>query len=91
MDSTRTRKLNPQAFLAVLAMAFVVAAIWAATAMATGGSPSSSSDSSSGQPAAELVQEGDGPTPSAEDCPERGGGSGGDSESGSSDSGSTDF
>ena len=87
----RTRKLNPQALVVLVAMAFMVAAIWAATAMAAGGSPSPSSDSSSGQPAAELVQEGDGTTPSAEDCPEGGGGSGGDSESGSSDSGSTDF
>jgi hypothetical protein len=91
IDMDRTRKLNPQAFLALMAMAFVVAAIWAATAMATGGSPSSSSDSSSGQPAVELVQEGDGTTPSAEDCPEGGGGSGGDSDSGSNDSDSTDF
>ena len=87
IDMDRTRKLNPRAFLALMAMAFVVAAIWAATATAAGGSPSSSSDSSSGQPAAELVQEGDGTTPSAEDCPE----GGGDSDSGSNDSDSTDF
>ena len=87
----RTRKLNPHALVALLAMAFVVAAIWAATAMAAGGSPSSTSGPTGSRPAAEFVQEEESETPSRADCPEGGGGSGSDSESGSSDSSSTDF
>jgi hypothetical protein len=85
IDMDGTRKLNPQALLALLAMAFVVAAIWAATALA-GGASSSSSDSAGGQPAAEFVQsDEDGETPSATDCPDKGSGSD------SSEPSSTDF
>ncbi len=87
----RARKTNPQVLLVLLAMAFVVAAIWAATALAAGDSPSASSDSGSGRPAAELVQ--DDAAPPGEDCPEgqddSGGGSG--DSSGSTGSSSTDF
>jgi hypothetical protein len=87
----RARKTKPQPLLVLLATAFVVAAIWAATALAAGDAPSSSGESSGGQPAAELVQ--DDAAPSGEDCPEgqddSGGGSG--DSSGSTGSSSTDF
>ena len=88
----RARKSNPQVLLALLAMAFVIAAIWAATALAAGGSPSASSDSGSSQPAAEFVQEDD-PAPAERDCPEGEDGSGDGSDNSSSPSGSssTDF
>ena len=80
-----TRKLNPQALLALAATALVVAAIWAATALAAGGS-SSSSDSAGGQPAAEFVQsEEDNQTPSAADCPDKGSDSADSSEPSSTD------
>ena len=90
----RARKSNPQVLLALLAMAFVIAAIWAATALAAGGSPSASSDSGSSQPAAEFVQEDDA-APAERDCPEgedgSGSGDGSDNSSSSSGSSSTDF
>ena len=80
----RAHKRNPQALLTLLALAFAVAAIWAATALANGGSSSASNDPGSSQPAAELVQSQDEPAPSGDDCPEdqeggSGGGSGGSS------------
>lgn len=67
----------------VLAVVFLVAAIWAATSLARG-PQQSSGDSAGSSPVAVFVQdEGDGGTqgngtaPSGDDCPERGGGSGG--------------
>ena len=88
----RARKSNPQVLLALLAMAFVIAAIWAATALAAGGSPSASSDSGGSQPAAEFAQEDDA-APAERDCPEGedGSGDGSDNSSSSSGSSSTDF
>ena len=86
----RAGKSNPQTLLTVLALAFAVAAIWAATALANGGSSSASSDPGSSQPAAQLVQSQDDPAPSGDDCPDRqDGGSGG--SSGMDGSSSTDF
>ena len=90
----RARKSNPQALLTLLALAFVVTAIWAATALANGGSSSASSDPGRSQPAAELVQSQDDPAPSGDDCPEdRDGGSGGGSggSSGTDGTSSSDF
>ena len=57
----RARKSNPQTLLTVLALAFAVAAIWAATALANDGSSSASSDPGSSQSAAEFVQSQDDP------------------------------
>lgn len=89
----RARKSNPQA-LTLLALAFAVAAIWAATALANGGSSSASSDPGSSQPAAEFVQSQDDPATSEHDCPENqdGGSSGGSGgSSGSEGTSSSDF
>ena len=87
----RARKTNPPLLLVLLATAFAVAAIWAATALAAGDAPSASGDSSGGQPAAEIVQ--DDTAPPGENCPEGQDGSGGGSgdSSGSTGSSSTDF
>ena len=89
----RARKSNPQPLLTLAALAFAIAAIWAATALANGGSSSASNDPGSSQPAADFVQSQDDPAPSG-DCPghengNSGGGSGG--SSGSDESSSTDF
>jgi hypothetical protein len=93
IDMERARK-NPQTLLTVLALAFAVAAIWAATALANGGSSSASSDPGSSQPADEFVQSQDDPAPSGDDCPDHqdggsGGGSGG--SSGTDGTSSSDF
>ena len=90
----RARKSNPQPLLTLAALAFAIAAIWAATALANGGSSSASNDPGSSQPAADFVQSQDDPAPSGDDCPghengNSGGGSGG--SSGSDESSSTDF
>ena len=91
----RASRRNPRVLLSLVALAFAVAAIWAATALANGGSSSASSDPGSGQPAAEFVQSQDDPAPSGDDCPEnqRGGASGGGSgdSSGTNGSSSSDF
>jgi hypothetical protein len=72
----------------VLAVAFLVAAIWAATALARGPDQASGDAGAGNSPAAVYLQsEGDGGTqgegspPAGEDCPERdGGGSGGNTD-----------
>ena len=86
----RARRNNPHMLLVLLATGFVVAAIWAATALAAGDSSSASGDPGSSQPAVSFVQEQDDAAPADEDCPEGEDGSGGGS-SGSSGSSSTDF
>jgi hypothetical protein len=75
--------------LTLLALAFAIAAIWAATALANGGSSSASSDPGSSQPAVDFVQSQDDPTPSGDGCPEHDGGSGG--SSGTDGTSSSDF
>ena len=90
----RVRKSNPQALLTLVALASAVAAIWAATALANGGSSSASSDPDSSRPTPEVVQSQDDPAPSGDDCPEdrdgsSGGGSGG--SSGTDGTSSSDF
>jgi hypothetical protein len=90
IDMERARKSNPQALLTLLALAFAIAAIWAATALANGGSSSASGDPGGSRPTAEFVQSQDDPAPSGEDCPEhQNGGSGG--SSGSAGTSSSDF
>jgi hypothetical protein len=90
IEMERARTSNPQTLLTLLALAFAIAAIWAATALANGGSSSASSDPGSSRPAADFVQSQDDPAPSGDDCPEhQNGGSGG--TSGSDGSSSSDF
>jgi hypothetical protein len=93
IDMERARKSSPQTMLTLLALAFGVAAIWAATALANGGSSSASSDPGSSQPTAELVQSQDDPAPPGEDCPGRQDGSGGGAggSSGSNGASSSDL
>ena len=93
MERTTASRFGPRAVLAVVGLAFVVAAVWAATALATGGSsgtPDWATSSGDGSQST-FVQDsnGDGAAPSRDDCPEDGGGSGGDSSpsDGSSSSG----
>jgi hypothetical protein len=73
----------------VLAVVFVLAAIWAATALAEGPQQASGDAGAGNSPTLVYVQdEGDGGTqgggtsPSGDNCPERGGGSGGSGGSG---------
>ena len=89
----RARKSNAHVLLAMLAAAFAIAAIWAATALAGGGSSAASGDSGSTQPAVEFVQSQDEPAPSADDCPQNQDGSGGGSggSTGTNGSSSSDF
>ncbi len=68
----RARK-NPQLLLVLLATAFAVAAIWAATALAAGDSATASSNPGSSEPTADFVQAEDDAVP-GEDCPEDGSG-----------------
>ena len=72
----RARALDLRPLLALLALGLVVTAVWAATALATGGSSDSepSGGSGSGQPS--LVQDDGGGGTDREDCPERDGGAG---------------
>ena len=82
MERTTTSRFDPRAALALLGLALVVAAIWAATAFASGGSsgtPLTSGSSGNGSQST-FVQDsnGNGAAPSRDDCPE-GGGAGGDS------------
>ena len=93
METTTTSRFDPRAVLAVVGLVFVVAAIWAATALAAGGSssaPELASGGSGGEPQSVFVQDStdSGAAPSRDDCPEQDG-SGGDSTSpdGSSSSG----
>ena len=81
----RARRNNPHVLLVLLAMAFAIAAIWAATALAAGDSSSASGDPGSSQPAVSFVQEQDDAAPADEHCPEDEGGSGGSSGSSSTD------
>ena len=73
-ETTRSR---PTALLVVLAVLVAVAAVWATTALARGGSGSGPVDPAGGttDPWPMFVQSGDdGAAPSREDCPEQNGG-----------------
>ena len=79
--TTAATRNRPTGLLVALALILAVAAIWATTALARGGSGPSPSQPAGGtaDPWSFFVQDqqGGGP-PSADDCPERdGGGSGG--------------
>ena len=83
MEETTAPRFDPRAVFAVVGLVLVVAVVWTATALAGGsssGTPDLASGSSGGDPSSVFVQDsdGDGPAPSRDDCPERGG-SGGDS------------
>jgi hypothetical protein len=82
MERTTTSRFDPRAALALLGLVFVVAAVWAASALASGGSsgtPDWASGSSGNTPESPFVQDsnGNGAAPSRDDCPDHGG-SGGD-------------
>ena len=83
MERTTASRFDPRAALGILGLVFVVAAVWAATALASGGT-SGTQELSSGSfgdgSQSTFVQDsnGNGAAPSRDDCPE-GGGAGGDS------------
>ena len=81
MERTTTSRFDPRAALALLGLAFVVAAIWAATAFASDGSSgtplTSGSPGSGSQSTFVQGSNGNAAAPSRDDCPEDGG-SGGD-------------
>jgi hypothetical protein len=83
---TQARRLDLRL---VLLVAFVAAAIWAATALAGGGSQPASGDSGrSNGPASGFVQDqggGGAQPPSSGDCPDRGGSRGDGSGGGAPD------
>jgi len=94
MEETTASRFGPGAVLAALGLAFVVAAIWAAAAFASGGTSSGSVGTSAplgGGPPAGFVQNSQGAAtaPSRDDCPGHDGSSGGDTapSDGSSSSG----
>ena len=91
-----TRKLDLRLFAGILALAGVVMAIWAATALA-GGSSSPDSNEPATSPTAAFIQE-EGETPQEDDslplpgdCPERADEGGTDGGSGSSDTSWSDL
>ena len=78
MEETTAARLDPRAVLAVVGLVFVVAVIWAATALAAGGTsgaPELASGTGGSTPSSVFVQSSDDAAPSRDDCPERGGGS----------------
>jgi hypothetical protein len=81
MERTTASRVGPRATLALLGLV-LVAAVWAATALASGGSsatPEWASGSSGNTPQSPFAQDssGNGAAPSRDDCPDHGG-SGGD-------------
>jgi hypothetical protein len=81
MERTTASRVGPRAALALLGLV-LVAAVWAATALASGGSsatPERASGSSGNTPQSPFAQDssGNGAAPSRDDCPDHGG-SGGD-------------
>jgi hypothetical protein len=87
MDEARKLDLRP--FLTVLAIAAVAATVWAAVALAAGGSssPPSSGTANDGSPS--FIQSQDNQAPPADDnCPDGEGGSGGGSGSNTDPNGS---
>ena len=80
MERTTTSRFDPRAALAILGLVFVVAAVWAATALASGGTSGTqelSSGSSGDGSQSTFVQDSNEAAPSRDDCPDDGG-SGGD-------------
>jgi hypothetical protein len=91
MDETRKLDLRP--FVAALAIAFVAATIWAAVALAAGGSSSSPpSGNSANDGPDQFIQAQDNSQAPGDNCPDSGGGSGGSgNDAGPSGSGSSDL
>jgi hypothetical protein len=78
VERTTASRFDPRAALALLGIVFVVAAIWAATALASGGSsgtPALGSGPAGSGPQSPFVQDtdGNGAAPGREDCPGHGG------------------
>jgi hypothetical protein len=89
----KAREFNPRPLLIALAAIFAAASIWAATALAAGGSSPSSEPAASNGPFAVDVQQDNGDAAAPGNCPNDGNGSGGSSggSSDSSGSSSSDF
>jgi hypothetical protein len=85
----KARQFNARPLLIALATVFAAASIWAATALAAGGSSPASEPAASNGPFAVDVQQNDnGDAAAPGNCPNDGNGSGG-SSGGSSDSSDT--
>ena len=84
----KARQFNPRPLLIAFAVIFAAASIWAATALASGGSTPSSEPAVTNDPVAAFVQENNGNAATPADCPNDGNGSG-SSSGGSSDSSGT--
>ena len=79
MEETTATRSRPTALLVALALILAVAAVWATTALARGGSGLGPTQPAVGttDPWSFFVQDGGGGSaPSADDCPEHGGGPG---------------
>jgi hypothetical protein len=89
MERTTASRFDPRAVLALVGLAFVVATVWAAAALASGGSDQVSGSAGGSQSMFVQDSNGNGAAPSRDDCPDHGG-SGGDTSpsDGSGSSGS---
>ena len=85
MDETRRLDLRP--FVAVLAIAVVASTVWAAVALAAGGSSSPSSGTAN-DPGSYIQAQDDSQASPPDNCPDQGGGSGGGSGSDTAPNGS---
>lgn len=86
MDEARKLDLRP--FIAVLAIAVVAATVWAAVALAAGGSSSSPNVGTANDGSPSFIQSQDNQAPPADNCPDGGGGPGGGSGSNTDPNGS---
>jgi hypothetical protein len=94
METTGASTFGPRAVLASLGVALVVALIWAAAALASGGSsstPQGASTPTGGGPSQGFVEssQGYGAAPSRDDCPGHGGSGGNTAPSGGSNGSSS--
>jgi hypothetical protein len=85
----KAREFNPRPLLIALAAIFAAASIWAATALAAGGSSPSSEPAAGNGPFAVDFQQDNGDAAAPGNCPNDGNGSGGSSDS--SGTSSSDF
>ena len=96
MERTTASRFDPRTALALLGLVFVIAAVWAATALASGGSsgtPALASGPSGDGSQSTFVQDsnGNGAAPSRDDCPGHGGSGGDTAPSGGSGSSGNDL
>ena len=79
MSKENVRRLDLRVVLGAVALVAVAGAMWAATALAGGSSPSTNAPSVGGEPAGEYVQQESETPRQPGDCPEGEDGDGGDS------------